>query len=253
MSIPSLHGSLTPHPRDRNVRAGTASIATAGALQLAVIAAALIPGSSIYAVLAAAGVALGATSAIAQLRHRTSSRIYQWMSALGGLVILTIGILVAVARIGASPILSTFGMVASYYVIPIAALACYIGGLGQLPMKWAGPTLLATAGAGATAWLSLGEVTVSTRILISIAAIMAIIGCVFPLIRALPKQTATTTARIMTIPAGLMILLMLHILGMALLPGQLPWLWIPPAVVAWTYMISGGLATMVGLVTSSRS
>lgn len=251
--MPSLHGSLTPLPRDRNVRAATTSIATAGAVVLAVIAAALIPGTPSYALLSAAGVALGAASVIAQLRHRQSPRVYQWLSALGGFVILTLGILVAVARIGSSPMLSTVGMVASFYLMPIAALACYVGGLGQLPLKWMPATLMATGGAGAAAWLSLGGDTVASNILISIAAVLSIAGNVFPLARAVRRRPTTTAGWLLLIPAGLISLLMIHMIGVALLPDQVPWPWISPVLVAWTYMGSGVLATMSGLLTSSRS
>lgn len=228
-------------------------MATAGAILLAVIAAALVPGSPLYAVLSAAGVALGAASVITQLRHRHAPRIYQWLSALGGLVILGIGIVVALARIGESSLLTTAGMVLSYYFMPIAALACYIGGLGQLPMKWAGPALLATGGAGAAAWLSLGAHTPVTNILIAVAAIVSITGCAFPVVWALRQPPSTLPGWITPVAAILMGLLMSYTCGAALLPDQFPWPWLAPVWVAWTYMISGVLATIAGLLTSSRS
>lgn len=253
MSIPSLHGSLTPRPRDRDVRAGTASLATAGAVLLAVIAAALVPGSPIYALVSAAGVALGATTVVTQLRHRHAPRIYQWLSALGGVVILGIGMIVGIARLGSSPILATAGMTASFYLMPAAALACYVGGLGQLPLKWAGPTLLATGGAGTVAWLSLGADTTFTTILIVVAAVMSIAGCIFPLVRAVRKPPTTLPGWIIPVPAIMMILLMVYTMGQAVLPAQVPWPWLSPVIVAWTYLVSGVLATLAGLLTSSRS
>ena len=253
MSTPSLHGALTPRPRDRDIRAGTASLATAGAVLLAVIAAALVPGSPIYALVSAAGVALGAATVITQLRHRHSPRFYQWLSALGGLVILGVGMIVGIARIGSSPILTTAGMTASFYLMPVAALACYIGGLGQLPLKWAGPTLLATGGAGVVVWLSLGDDTGITTILIVAAAVMCIAGCVFPLVRVVRKPPRTIPGWIIPVPAIMMILLMVYTIGQATLPAGFPWPWVSPVVVAWTYMVSGVLATFAGLLTSSRS
>ncbi|WP_293950781.1 hypothetical protein [uncultured Corynebacterium sp.] len=253
MTTPSLHGSLTPLPRDRDIRAATASIATAGAVFLAVIAAALIPGSPIYSVVSAAGVALGAASLIAQLRHRSAPRIYQWLSALGGFVILALGILVAVARIGDSALLSTAGLISTFYLMPVAALACYLGGLGQLPLKWIGPTLLATGGAAATVWLSLGADNTATITLISLAALTAIVGNIFPLARAVRRRPTTGPGWLLLIPATLMTLLMIYMIGLALLPDQIPWPWLSPVLVAWTYMISGVLATVSGLATSSRS
>ena len=253
MSTPSLHGSLTPLPRDRDIRAGTASLATAGAVLLAVIAAALVPGSPIYALVSATGVALGAATVITQLRHRHAPRIYQWLSALGGLVILGVGMIVGIARIGSSPILTTAGMTASFYLMPAAALACYVGGLGQLPLKWAGPTLLATGGAGVAAWLSLGSDTTATAILIAVAAVMSIAGCIFPVVRAVRKPPTTIPGWIIPVPAIMMILLMIYTIGQAVLPAQFPWPWVSSVIVAWTYMVSGVLATLAGLLTSSRS
>lgn len=251
MSTSSLHGSLTPLPRDRDIRAGTASIATAGAVLLAVIAAALVPGSPIYAILTAAGVALGAASVIFQLRHRNRPRIYQWLSALGGLVILTIGILVAIARIGVSPLLTTAGVAASFYLMPIAVLACYIGGLGQLPVKWAGPVLMSTGGAAMAVWLSLGSGDAQTNLLIALAAALSIAGCVFPIVRAARKPPTTIPGWIIPLPALFMAILMLVMIGRALLPDLLPW--VSPVLVAWTYMVSGVLATLAGLLTSSKN
>lgn len=251
VSIPSLHGSLTPLPRDRNIRAATASIATAGAVFLAVIAAALIPGSPVYAVISAAGVALGAASLIAQLRHRDSPRIYQWLSALGGFVILALGILVAVARIGDSSLLNTAGLVSTFYLMPVAALACYIGGLGQLPLKWVGPTLLSTGGAAATAWLSLGQVNAASTALIVLAAVASIAGNTFPLVRAARRRPRTVSGWLLLIPAGMMVLLMVYMVGLALLPEQIPW--VSPLLVAWTYMVSGVIATIAGLTTASKN
>lgn len=253
MSTPSLHGSLTPLPPDRDIRAATASIATAGAVFLATIAAALIPGSPIYALISAAGVALGAASLIAQLRHRTAPRIYQWLSALGGFIILALGILVAVAHIGESPILATAALVSTFYLMPAAAAACYIGGLGQLPLKWVGPTLMSTGGAAITTWLSLGEVTTISLVLIASAATVSIIGNIFPLVRAVKKPPRTIPAWLLLIAAVLMMVLMIYMIGSALLPEQIPWPWFPPVMVAWGYMLSGVLATISGLATSSRS
>lgn len=220
---------------------------------MAVIAAALVPGSPIYALVSAAGVALGATTVITQLWHRHAPRIYQWLSALGGVVILGIGMIVGIARLGSSPILATAGMTASFYLMPAAALACYVGGLGQLPLKWAGPTLLATGGAGTVAWLSLGADTTFTTILIVVAAVMSIAGCIFPLVRAVRKPPTTLPGWIIPVPAIMMILLMVYTMGQAVLPAQVPWPWLSPVIVAWTYLVSGVLATLAGLLTSSRS
>ena len=251
MSTTSLHGSLTPLPRDRDIRAGTASIATAGAVLLAVIAAALVPGSPFYALLTAAGVAFGAASVIFQLRHRNPPRIYQWLSALGGFVILSIGLLGAIARIGASPLLVSAGMASSIYLMPVAVLACYIGGLGQLPVKWAAPVLMSTGGAATVAWLSLGPGGAQTNLLITLAAALSIAGCVFPVVRAVKKPPTTLPGWVIPVPALMMAVLMLVMIGRALLPDLLPWL--SPVVVAWTYMVSGLLATLAGLLTSSRN
>lgn len=253
VSSPSLHGSLSPQPRDRDIRAGTVSISTAGAICLAVIAAALVPGSPIYAILTAAGVALGAASVIAQLRHRNAPRLYQWLSALGGLTILVIGIIVAVSRLGASPMLATAGMVSSFYLIPFAALACFVGGLGQLPVKWIGPTLLATGGAAAAGWFSLGDDSLGTTLSVSLAACLSIAGCVFPVVRATKKRPHTLPSWLILISAILMAVLMLYTIGLALLPQQVPWPWVSPIFIAWAYLVSGILATAAGLLTSSRS
>lgn len=220
---------------------------------MAVIAAALVPGSPIYSLVSATGVALGATTVITQLRHRHSPWIYQWFSALGGLVILGIGLIVGIARIGSSPILTTAGMTASFYLMPAAALACYVGGLGQLPLRWAGPTLLATGGAGTVAWLSLGAHTPLTTILIVSAAVMSIAGCIFPVVRAVRKPPTGIPGWIIPVPAIVMILLMIYTIGQAVLPASFPWPWLSPVIVAWTYMVSGVLATLAGLLTSSRS
>lgn len=82
---------------------------------------------------------------------------------------------------------------------------------------------------------------------------MSIAGCIFPLVRAVRKPPTTLPGWIIPVPAIMMILLMVYTMGQAVLPAQVPWPWLSPVIVAWTYLVSGVLATLAGLLTSSRS
>lgn len=217
---------------------------------LSVLAAALAPGSLLYSILTGAGVALGAAAVIVSLRHRNGPRLYQWLSAFGGVTILLIGILSAVARIGASAVLTTAALSASYTVIPFALAACYIGGLGQLPLRWIGPTFLATGGAATALWFSLGPLDLMTRLIIAFAAVVAITGCAIPWWRARSNPPEEIAGRLGLGACLLLSLLMLHMIGIALIPA---WFWIPPIVLAWLYLAAGLSAALSGLLTSSRS
>lgn len=199
ISLKHVSGFLNP-PATPHIRTATASIATAVAVALSVFAAALIPGSALYSVLTAGGVALGAASGIAALRHRGGLRFFQWLSALGGIIILLIGIVVAIAKVGASAKLGALGLMASYYLMPSAALACYVGGLGQLPAKWMAPAFMATAGAGAAGWFSLGADTGFERFLIAVAAVVFTAGMCIPSVGV--RRKASTSGGCMAGRAG---------------------------------------------------
>lgn len=243
ISLKHVSGFLTP-PATPHIRTATASIATAVAVALSVFAAALIPGSALYSVLTAGGVALGAASGIAALRHRGGLRFFQWLSALGGIIILLIGIVVAIAKVGASAKLGTLGLMASYYLMPSAALACYVGGLGQLPAKWMAPAFMATAGAGAAGWFSLGADTGFERFLIAVAAVFSLMGCVYPVWGCVVKRPRQVAAWLVALAALVLGALMLFMVSMVVAPGLL---WLQPTTVAWGFMIAGVLATVAGL------
>ncbi|ALC06192.1 hypothetical protein CDES_09000 [Corynebacterium deserti GIMN1.010] len=231
-------------PNRPHIRTATASIATAVSVALSVLAPALIPGSVVYSVLTAAGVALGAASIIAALRHRDVPKIFQWLSALGGAMILIIGIVVAIAKLGASPKLDALTQLVSLQVMPYAALACFIGGIGQLPPKWMAPTFMATAGAGAAGWFSLGGDSGLERLLIAASAVFAVLGCAYPVWVCVVKRPRYPAAWVVTLAATLLAVLMLYALSIVVAPG---WLWINPAFVAWGYMVPALLATIAGL------
>ncbi len=220
---------------------------------LAVIAASLIPGSRLYAVITAAGVALGAASVIAQLRHHLPARVYPWLSALGGLVILTVGLLTAVAKIGSSPVLLTAAQVSSFYLVPLAALACFLGGLGQLPPKWILPVLAAVGGAAAAGWFSLGPVSWTTSLVVAVSALICIGGCAVPIIRALTAPPRHLSGWLIALSAGVMLPAMAYTIILALLPLSVPLPVVSPVFVAWAYLFAALLATFAGVLTSARS
>lgn len=236
---------LTP-PSTPHIRTATASIATAAAVALSVLAASLIPGTVLYSLVTAAGVALGAASVIAALRHRGHLRLFQWLSAIGGAIILLIGIVVAVARLGSSPMLLMAGLSASYFLMPSAVLACYIGGIAQLPTKWIVPAFLSTAGAGAAGWFSLGDSSGFEQFLIVVSALFSLIGCVYPVWVCVVKRPRHAAAWLIGLAAVILAALMVYMISLVLLPGLL---WVPPAVIAWGFMIPSVMATAAGLLT----
>ncbi|ANE04279.1 hypothetical protein [Corynebacterium crudilactis] len=235
---------ITP-PATPHIRTATASIATAVSVALSVFAASLIPGSALYAVLTAGGVALGAASGIAALRHRGGLRLFQWLSALGGIIILLIGIVVAIAKVGASAKLGTAGLMASYYLIPSATLACYIGGIGQLPAKWMAPVFMATAGAATAGWFSLGAGTGVEHFLIVFSAVFSLMGCAYPVREYVVKRPPHPAAALVTLAALLLGTIMLYFIGIVVAPSLAQ----PhPTIVAWSFMCAGVLATIAGLL-----
>lgn len=244
---------LAPQPADRNIRSATASIATASAMMLAVIAAALIPGSRLYAVIIAAGVAFGAASVIAQLRHRFLAKLYQWLSAVGGVIILAIGLLTALAKLGSSAVFFTAAQVSSFYLVPLAALACFIGGLGQLYPKWILPVLAAVGGAASAGWFSLGAVSWRVSLIVAFSALICLGGCAYPITHALSSPPRALPGWLITAAAALMIPTMLYTLAVAIVPLSLTLPQISPVIIAWAYLSSAILATLSGVLTSSNN
>ena len=120
--------------RAATIRSATASIVTGIAVMLAVFAASFYLQNPVSAVLLAAGITLGATATVWRLQFHLRS-VGAWLAALGGIIMLLVGMVLAVAQHSGVTCLHTAMVNAWTIAVPVAATVILIGGFFQLPRK----------------------------------------------------------------------------------------------------------------------
>ena len=120
--------------RAATIRSATASIVTGIAVMLAVFAASFYLQNPVSAVLLAAGITLGATATVWRLQFHLRS-VGAWLAALGGIIMLLVGMVLAVAQHSGVTRLHTAMVNAWTIAVPVAATVILIGGFFQLPRK----------------------------------------------------------------------------------------------------------------------
>lgn len=223
----------------------TASLGTAVAILLATLGNEFTRSSLLYSVLAAFGVVFGAGSALAQLRKGRELTFFEGLAALGGLTVLAIGTVTFIARLTHINDFSVAALIGTVYGMPLAAIACFIGGLGQFPTSWVANILSCIAGPAATGYLALGQDTTTTRIAVVSVASLTIAACIYSIIRVRVAR-GTTPARLSTAACLILALTMLYAVYVAAIPAdKLVW-FAPPSLLAWAYIAAAMTAAAAG-------
>ncbi|MBV7294043.1 hypothetical protein [Corynebacterium sp. TAE3-ERU16] len=229
--------------------AATASIAAAVALLLATLGVNYTRSHVGYAGLAAATVAFGAASALAQLYRSGRMTVFRASSAAGGVALLMLGVLVAVSRFTALDEVFTLTTLATVYLTPPAVIACLVGGLGQLPGRWVPRVGFSVVGAAAAGWFALGPDTIATRALVITSSVLALLGCVPVLADARRGGSRNRGWRsvAVTVAAAVLAATMAYAVIVAATP--ITW-WpahAPSIVLAWAYIVAAALPVVAGV------
>ena len=140
--------------RAATIRSAAASIVTGIAVMLAVFAASFYLQNPVSAVLLAAGITLGAAATVWRLQFHLRS-VGAWLAALGGVIMLLVGMVLAVAQHSGVTRLHTAMMNAWTMAVPIAAAVILIGGFLQLPRRLAPWIALITGGLIVATWATM--------------------------------------------------------------------------------------------------
>ena len=140
--------------RAATIRSAAASIVTGIAVILAVFAASFYLQNPVSAVLLAAGITLGAAATVWRLQFHLRS-VGAWLAALGGVIMLLVGMVLAVAQHSGVTRLHTVMINAWTMAVPIAAAVILIGGFLQLPRRLAPWIALITGGLIVATWATI--------------------------------------------------------------------------------------------------
>lgn len=174
--------------RAATIRSAAASIVTGIAVMLAVFAASFYLQNPVSAVLLAAGITLGAAATVWRLQFHLRS-VGAWLAALGGVIMLLVGVVLAVAQHSGVTRLHTAMINAWTMAVPVAAAVILIGGFLQLPRMLAPWIALITGGLIVATWA-----TIDFRfdpVVIWVGALAALCGsvqCLSQLSRRLPHR-----------------------------------------------------------------
>lgn len=174
--------------RAATIRSAAASIVTGIAVMLAVFAASFYLQNPVSAVLLAAGITLGAAATVWRLQFHLRS-VGAWLAALGGVIMLLVGMVLAVAQHSGVTRLHTAMINAWTMAVPVAAAVILIGGFLQLPRMLAPWIALITGGLIVATWA-----TIDFRfdpVVIWVGALAALCGsvqCLAQLSRRLPHR-----------------------------------------------------------------
>lgn len=174
--------------RAATIRSAAASIVTGIAVMLAVFTASFYLQNPVSAVLLAAGITLGAAATVWRLQFHLRS-VGAWLAALGGIIMLLVGMVLAVAQHSGVTRLHTATMNAWTMAVPVAAAVILIGGFLQLPRRLAPWIALIIGGLIVATWA-----TIDFRfdpVVIWVGALAALCGsvqCLAQLSRRLPHR-----------------------------------------------------------------
>lgn len=174
--------------RAATIRSAAASIVTGIAVMLAVFAASFYLQNPVSAVLLAAGITFGAAATVWRLQFHLRS-VGAWLAALGGVIMLLVGMVLAVAQHSGVTRLHTAMMDAWTIAVPVAATVILIGGFLQLPRILTPWIALITGGLIVATWA-----TIDFRfdpVVIWVGALAALCGsaqCLAQLSRWLPHR-----------------------------------------------------------------
>ena len=174
--------------RAATIRSAAASIVTGIAVMLAVFAASFYLQNPVSAVLLAAGITLGAAATVWRLQFHLRS-VGAWLAALGGVIMLLVGMVLAVAQHSGVTRLHTAMMNAWTIAVPVAATVILIGGFLQLPRRLAPWIALIIGGLIVATWATMDFRFDPVVIWVgALAALCGSVQCLAQLSRRLPHR-----------------------------------------------------------------
>jgi len=174
--------------RTATIRSAAASIVTGIAVMLAVFAATLYLQNSLSAVLLATGITLGSAATVWRLQFHLRS-VGAWLAAFGGVIMLLVGMVLAVAQHSGVTRLHTATMNAWTIAVPVAATVIVLGGFLQLPRILAPWIALITGGLIIATWATIDFRFDPTVIWVgALAALCGSAQCLSQLSRWLPHR-----------------------------------------------------------------
>lgn len=174
--------------RAATIRSAAASIVTGIAVMLAVFAASFYLQNPVSAVLLAAGITLGAAATVWRLQFHLRS-VGAWLAALGGVIMLFVGMVLAVAQHSGVTRLHTATMNAWTMAVPVAAAVILIGGFLQLPRRLAAWIVLITGGLIVATWATMDFRFDPVVIWVgALAALCGSVQCLSQLSRRIPHR-----------------------------------------------------------------
>lgn len=174
--------------RAATIRSAAASIVTGIAVMLAVFAASFYLQNPVSAVLLAAGITLGAAATVWRLQFHLRS-VGAWLAALGGVIMLLVGMVLAVAQHSGVTRLHTATMNAWTMAVPVAAAVILIGGFLQLPRRLAAWIVLITGGLIVATWATMDFRFDPVVIWVgALAALCGSVQCLSQLSRRIPHR-----------------------------------------------------------------
>ena len=174
--------------RAATIRSAAASIVTGIAVMLAVFAASFYLQNPVSAVLLAAGITLGAAATVWRLQFHLRS-VGAWLAALGGVIMLLVGMVLAVAQHSGVTRLHTATMNAWTMAVPVAAAVILIGGFLQLPRRLATWIVLITGGLIVATWATMDFRFDPVVIWVgALAALCGSVQCLSQLSRRIPHR-----------------------------------------------------------------
>ena len=169
-------------------RSAAASIVTGIAVMLAVFAANFYLQNPVSAVLLAAGITFGAAATVWRLQFHLRS-VGAWLAALGGVIMLLVGMVLAVAQHSGVTRLHTATMNAWTIAVPVAATVIVIGGFLQLSRILAPWIALITGGLIIATWATIDFRFDPTVLWVgALAALCGSAQCLSQLSRQLPHR-----------------------------------------------------------------
>lgn len=244
---PRRHGSRAAAA----VPSGTASLAAAVGIVFTALGTPYTRGELGYAALTATVVSLGAGHTLVALARSPRRTVAQWLAAVGGLLILLLGINFLVLGFINVRAVGAFSLRASLIGVPIATCLCYLGGLAQLPARWWLPLVSTTVGATVVGYEAVQADLPRTRVIAGVAALCALVGAVTTccFLRGRPTSWRVDAPRILAgISAAITAVVMVYAVAVAAIPEHYWPHYAPSSLLAWGYISAGLLASLAGLI-----
>lgn len=138
------------------VPAAVLSVATAVVVLLTGLDGMLLRSHPGLALLTATVVTVGSGGGIITLHRRGYRGVANWLTALGGMTLLGVGLLHGLSQVSSVGMIETWLAGAAAVLVPGAAVLCFLGGLGQFPRASIPAVGLGVGGASLIVWASMG-------------------------------------------------------------------------------------------------